>query len=84
MRCFHIACALIVLLGAVIPMNAAWAATDITMGGMTIINLPICMLLGKVAIDALKDYEKQKKEGKNPIFKAKDIGLNSEELDYWN
>ena len=84
MRCFHIACALIVLLGAVIPMNAAWAAADITMGGMTIINLPICMLLGKVAIDALKDYEKQKKEGKNPVFKAKDIGLNTEELDYWN
>ena len=84
MRCFHIACALIVLLGAVIPMNVAWAAADITMGGMTIINLPICMLLGKVAIDALKDYEKQKKEGKNPVFKAKDIGLNSEELDYWN
>ena len=84
MRRFHIACALIVLLGAVIPMNAAWAAADITMGGMTIINLPICMLLGKVAIDALKDYEKQKKEGKNPVFKAKDIGLNTEELDYWN
>ncbi len=84
LRCFHIACALIVLLGALIPMNAAWAAADITMGGMTIINLPICMLLGKVAIDALKDYEKQKKEGKNPVFKAKDIGLNTEELDYWD
>lgn len=81
--CFHIACAVIVMLGAVIPMNAAWAAADITMGGMTIINLPACMLLGKVAIDALKDYEKQKKEGENPVFKATDIGLNVEELDFW-
>ena len=83
MRCFHICCAVIVLLGAMIPMNAAWAAADITMGGMTLINLPSCMLLGKVAIDTLKDYEKQKKEGKKPVFKASDIGINTEELDFW-
>lgn len=83
MRCFHICCAIIVLLGAMIPMNAAWAAADITMGGMTLINLPSCMLLGKIAIDTLKDYEKQKKEGKKPVFKASDIGINTEELDFW-
>ena len=83
MKCFHVVCALVVLIGAMIPMNAAWAAADITMGGMTIINLPACMLLGKIAIDALKDYEKQKKEGKNPVFIANDIGLNPEETDFW-
>ncbi len=83
MRCFHLACAGVVLLGAVIPMNAAWAAADITMGGMTIINLPVCMILGKVAINSLKDYEKQRKEGKNPTFKARDIGLDENELDFW-
>ena len=83
MRCFHICCAVVVLFGAIIPMNAAWAAADITMGCMTLINLPACMLLGKVAIDTLKDYEKQKKEGKHPVFKASDIGLDTEELDFW-
>lgn len=83
MRIFHIICALVVLIGAIIPMNAAWAMADITMGGMTLINLPSCMILGKVAIDALKDYEKQKSEGKNPVFMGRDIGLNEEELDYW-
>ena len=83
MRGFHVACAVIVLIGAVIPMNAAWAMADITMGGMTLINLPCCMLLGKVAIDALRDYEKQKKAGVKPEFKAKDIGLAEDELDFW-
>ncbi|MBO4281186.1 MAG: alanine:cation symporter family protein [Lachnospiraceae bacterium] len=83
MRVFHILCAVVVLVGAIIPMGAAWAMADITMGGMTLINLPCCMLLGKVAIDSLKDYEKQKKEGKNPVFYGKNIGLNEEELDYW-
>ena len=83
MAVFHICCALVVFAGAVIPMNAAWAAADITMGGMTLINLPSCMLLGKVAIDALRDYEKQKAEGKKPVFHAANIGLNGQELDFW-
>ncbi|SEG11107.1 alanine or glycine:cation symporter, AGCS family [Eubacterium ruminantium] len=76
-------CVIIIFLGAVVSMDAAWALADITMGGMTLINLPVCMILGKVAIDVLKDYEKQKKENKNPVFHAKDIGLNEEELDFW-
>ena len=83
MHLFHIGCAVVVFLGAIIPMNAAWAAADITMGGMTLINLPTCVILGKIAVDTLKDYEKQKKEGKNPHFHAKDIGLNVDELDFW-
>ena len=83
MNIFYVICALIVFVGAVIPMNAAWAAADITMGGMTLINLPTCVILGKVAIKTLEDYEKQKKTGIKPVFKAKDIGLNLAELDYW-
>lgn len=83
MKAFHLGCAAVVLVGAIIPMNTAWAAADITMGCMTLINLPACMLLGKVAIDTLKDYEKQKKAGVKSVFKARDIGLNEEELDFW-
>ncbi len=83
MRIFHICCALIVLIGAIIPMDAAWAMADITMGCMAFINLPSCTLLGKVAFDVLKDYEKQKKAGKVPEFHGKDIGLDERELDFW-
>lgn len=82
-RCFHVCCAGVVLIGALIPMKAAWAMADITMGGMTLINLPCCMLLGKVAINALKDYDRQKKEGKKPVFLAKNIGIPEEEVDFW-
>ena len=87
MRIFHIFCALVVLVGAKIPMDAAWAMADITMGGMTFINLPVCVILGKVAISALKDYERQRKalKGtcKTPVFHAKDIGLDETTLDFW-
>ncbi|MBP5605469.1 MAG: alanine:cation symporter family protein [Ruminiclostridium sp.] len=80
---FHIVCVLVVFIGAIVPMDIAWALADITMGGMTLINLPSCMLLGKVATNTLKDYEKQKKQDKNPVFRAADIGLNEKELDFW-
>lgn len=83
MKVFHVICALVVLVGAVIPMAACWDLADITMAGMTLINLPACVILGKVAINALKDYECQRKVRANPQFSAKSVGLEKENLDYW-
>lgn len=80
---FRIACILVIFFGAITPMSMAWALADITMGGMALINIPCIVLLGGVAYKALADYEKQRKEGKNPVFKAKDIGMNPDVLDYW-
>ena len=83
MRIFYICATLIIFVGAIIPMDAAWAAADITMGLMTLNNLPTCVLMGKTALDCLKDYETQKKSGQNPVFMASNIGMNEEELDTW-
>jgi len=52
------------------------------MGGMTIINIPVILLLGKYSLKALRDYEDQRKEGKEPVFLAKNIGL-PDDVDYW-
>ena len=43
----------------------------------------ISMLSFSIEKPNLDNYEKQKRSGKNPIFKAKDIGMK-EKLDYWN
>ncbi|MBP3225650.1 MAG: alanine:cation symporter family protein [Methanobrevibacter sp.] len=83
MNIFYIACSIVIFVGAIIPMDAAWAMADITMGAMTLINLPTCMILGKHALGCLKDYEIQKKAGKNPIFKASSIDINEADLDFW-
>jgi AGCS family alanine or glycine:cation symporter len=83
MNIFYIVCVIIVFVGAITPMDAAWALADITMGAMTLINLPTCMALGKIAFDCLRDYESQKRAGKDPIFKASSIGLDVNELDFW-
>ena len=83
MSVFRVICALVILLGAVLPMSTAWALADITMGFMVLINIPVIMIAGGIALKALGDYEKQRREGKNPVFRAEDIGLDPSTLDYW-
>ena len=80
---FHAVCIVVIFLGTLMPMDFAWTLADITMGGMTLINIPCCLLLSKYAIGALRDYEKQKKAGKNPVFHAAEIGLDAKELSFW-
>ncbi len=50
---------------------------------MCLINIPACLVLGGTAMEALDDYQRQKKQGKNPVLRAKDICLDPRSLDYW-
>jgi len=80
---FRVLAVAVIFVGAGLSMGAAWDIADLMMALMCLINLPACVILGNIALKATKDYEKQKKEGKNPVFKAADIGLNPDELEYW-
>ena len=66
---------LIYSFGAIIPINATWTITDITIGLMTLINF-LCVSLGKIAINCLNTMKNKEKMKKNPIFKAKNIDLD--------
>ena len=79
---YRIVASLLILVGAVLNADLLWGIADITMGAMTLINIPVICILGRYAVRALKDYERQRKEGSSPVFKSKDIGLDG--LDYWN
>lgn len=83
MTIYRIFAAVIILFGAAQQQALAWDIGDFLMGVMALINLPAILILGKTAILALKDYEKQRKEGKDPVFHAKDIGIDTSNLDYW-
>lgn len=82
MRVYHVIAALVILLGAGLSADLLWNVADILMGGMTIINIPVILILSKYAIRALKNYEEQRKLGREPVFLAKDIDL-PHEVDYW-
>ena len=72
---FRVTCVVAIFLGAQADFKLVWNLADITMGLMAIVNIIAIFLLGKVAIKVLKNYEKQKKEGKNPVFYEDEVGL---------
>lgn len=78
----HVLCALVIFIGSGLSAGLLWNIADITMGAMALINMPVIFILGKYAIRALKDYDRQRKEGKTPVFKAKDVGLEGK-TEYW-
>lgn len=83
MTVYRIIASALIFIGAGLNMGLLWDFADVVMGCMAIINLPVICILGKTALNALADYDRQRKEGKNPVFKASDIGIDAE-LDYWN
>ncbi len=81
-RTYHIIAALVVFVGAGLSASLLWNISDVLMGAMTIINVPVLFILGKYVIRALKNFEEQRKDGKNPVFHAKDIQL-PHDVDCW-
>lgn len=78
---FRILAVLMVFVGANASLDLAWNMADILMGGMAIINIIAMFALGGTAVKAMDDYIEQKKAGKNPVFKAANIGLT--DTDVW-
>lgn len=65
-------------LGAIVNADAVWAMGDIGYGLMAWANIIAIALLSPKAVALLKDYEKQKKEGKDPAFDPKEFGIEDE------
>ena len=82
MTIYHIIASLLIFVGAGLSADLLWNISDVLMGGMTLINIPVILILGKYAYRALNDYVKQRKEGKEPVFMAKNVGIEVE-TDYW-
>ena len=76
-----IAC-VVIFIGAGSSMGLMWDLADVLMGCMAIINLPVICILGGPALKAMDDYSKQREAGKNPVFKARSIGI-TQKLEYW-
>ncbi len=80
---FRIVSALAVFLGAGMEMTLLWHISDVLMGVMALINIPVILILSNTVLKALKDYESQVKQKKNPVFYSRNIDLK-QKTDYWN
>lgn len=66
--------------GSIKTAEIAWTLGDIGVGMMAWLNIVAIFLLRKPAFKAFDDYKKQRKEGKDPVFLAKNIGLDNTDL----
>lgn len=82
MLVFRLAATALVFVGAIVSAGLAWDTADMLQGTMVIINIPVILILGNKGVAVLKDYMRQRKEGKIPEFHAADIGITG--TDYWN
>ncbi|SHJ05697.1 alanine or glycine:cation symporter, AGCS family [Geosporobacter subterraneus DSM 17957] len=67
--------------GAIRTAELAWGLGDIGVGLMAWLNIIAIVILRKPAFDALKDYEEQKAQGKDPVFDPIKLGIKN--ADFW-
>nr|WP_206370391.1 alanine/glycine:cation symporter family protein [Solimonas marina] len=69
-----------IVFGAYRNASQAWALGDIGVGLMAWLNIVAILILHKPAMIALKDYETQRKAGKNPVFDPEALGIRNTTL----
>ncbi|MBR6279824.1 MAG: alanine:cation symporter family protein [Bacteroidales bacterium] len=81
---FRVLTLAIVFLGALIELQTAWAMVDFTMALMTLCNLISLLLLSNQAFVLLKDYRRQKKDGRmEPEFDKSILPDIASKLESW-
>ena len=80
LQVFRFVSAFWVLVGAQLHLSLAWDLADLFMGLMASVNIIAILLLRNIAIRVLRDYERQRKENQNPVFKASDVGIHNTEF----
>lgn len=68
-------------MGSILSAKIIWGIGDIGVGLMAYLNIVAIFLLRKPAFKALKDYEDQRKAGKDPTFDPVKLGI--ENADFW-
>ena len=80
---FRLVATVLVFVGTIATASMVWNIADMLQGFMVVINIPVILILMKPAMKALDDYCKQKKEGKDPVFVAKEAGIDDTNLEFW-
>lgn len=65
-----------VFFGCIRTATLAWDLGDMGVGIMAWLNVIAIILLQKPALRALKDYEKQKAQGNDPVFDPQALGIH--------
>lgn len=79
-NCVRVAFLAATFYGSLRTAGLAWSLADVGTGIMAWLNVVALLLVGKNAIIALKDYEEQKANGKDPVFDPVKLGIKNADL----
>jgi AGCS family alanine or glycine:cation symporter len=63
----------LVFVGSVASLDDVWAIADVTMGLMATVNLIAVLALTGVTVKVLRDYDRQRKAGLDPVFDRESV-----------
>ena len=66
-----------VFFGSLVGSGVVWTIGDIGVGAMAWINIVAIILLSPKALRSLKDYERQRKQGLDPVFEPEALGIEN-------
>ncbi len=72
-----------VFISSLAPAKLIWSISDILMAVLGISNMVAILLLSKYASEALRDYNRQKAAGKEPIFNKSRITQDTSGITLW-
>ncbi|MDE6225283.1 MAG: alanine:cation symporter family protein, partial [Muribaculaceae bacterium] len=75
--------AAVVMIGAIVSLDVVWAIADITMALMALCNIIAIIILGRYSFLCLKDYRRQLKEGKDPVYRKSVIPEIADKTECW-
>ena len=72
------------MLGSLLSLKTVWAIGDVTMALITLCNIIAIVPLSPQAFRLLKDYQRQKREGKKPEFHKSQMPDIADRLEAWD
>lgn len=68
-----------VFLGGIASVDVIWNIADAGLALMIIVNIVSLLFAGKKVVPIIDDYVRQKKAGQDPVFHAKEAGIDNAE-----
>lgn len=62
-----------VVFGSLAAIELVWSLADVFMAFTAIVNLIAILLISGISFAVISDYQSQRQQGKNPVFKSKNI-----------
>lgn len=81
---FRIITTLTVMIGSLVSLQTAWSIVDICMGMMTLFNLVAILLLSNKVFRLLRNYQQQRREGKEPQFHRSMMPDIEKDIECWD